>query len=144
MDIFIMKKIISAITLSLSAMVATSAMAGSSYDHRNDRQNYSTSHTNMSNKNTHYADQRNDKYDDHRYKNNPSRYQEQYKRNIKPARDWRAGQILPRQFNPNAYAVSYKDARRLFKPNNHQQWLKINGDYVLINERNHKIVKIIA
>lgn len=142
MDIFIMKKIISAITLSLSAMVATSAMADSSYDHRVDRQNYSTSHANMSNK--HYADQRNDKYDDRRYKNNPSRYQEQYKRNIKPARDWRAGQILPRQFNPNAYAVSYKDARRLFKPNNHQQWLKINGDYVLINERNHKIVKIIA
>jgi Ni/Co efflux regulator RcnB len=137
-----MNKIISAITLSLSAMVATSAMAGSSYDHRVDHQNYSTSHANMSNK--HYADQHNDKYDDHRYKNNSSRYQEQYKRNIKPARDWRAGQILPRQFNPNTYAVSYKDARRLFKPNNHQQWLKINGDYVLINERNHKIVKIIA
>ena len=141
MELLIMKKIISALTLSLSAMVATSAMAGSPYDHTMDRQNHPTAQQNQPNK---YAYQHNDKYDDRRHKNNDSRYQNQSKNNIKPARDWKAGQMLPRQFNPKVYAVSYKDARRLFKPNNNQQWLKINGDYVLINERNNKIVKIIA
>ena len=65
-------------------------------------------------------------------------------KNIKPARDWKSGQTLPRQFQSSRYKVSHNDASRLYKPNKNQQWLKINGDYVLVNERNYKIVKIIA
>lgn len=116
-----MKKMIRAITLSLSTLIATSAIASPQHDPRFNHQSPSSKWDN-----------------DHRGQDSRSQ------RNIKPARDWKAGQTLPRQFNPSNYAVSYKDASRLYKPNKNQQWLKINGDYVLINERNHKIVKIIA
>ena len=139
-----MKKVIPILTLLLSTLTATSVMAGSPYDHSIDRQNHAVyQQKNMPNKYA-PAPHKNDRYDDHRNQHNMSRHRDMSRKNIKPARDWRAGQILPRQFDSHAYAVSYKDASRLFKPNKNQQWLKINGDYVLINEHNNKIVRIIA
>ncbi|ALH94806.1 RcnB family protein [Acinetobacter equi] len=121
-----MKKVLSLLTLSLSTLIATSAIAGSNYEHYDK----STYHLNPKDKHVYSSK----KYDDH----NKSKYK------VKPARDWKTGQTLPRQFQHSAYEVSYKDASRLSKPNKNQQWLKINGDYVLINERNQKIIRIIA
>lgn len=108
-----MKKIITTIALSLSALMATSAMAAS--DHRyDDQQRY----------NNHYD---HDRYDNHR---------------VNPSRDWRVGQTLPRQYSSSRFQVSDREARRLAKTGRYQQWYKVNGDYVLVNERNNRILRI--
>ncbi|WOE30810.1 MULTISPECIES: RcnB family protein [unclassified Acinetobacter] len=120
-----MKMIKPTLILSLTALLATSAIAAPAYHATNDHHSSSQSHWDRN---------------DARWHNNSH----QHYKTIKPARDWRVGQTLPRQFNSRHYEVSYKDAARLYKPNRNQQWLKINGDYVLINERNAKIMRIIA
>ena len=61
---------------------------------------------------------------------------------VKPSRDWRAGQIIPPQYR-NAHTIDYKKYSKLTKPGKNQHWIKVNGDYVLMNIVNHKIVKII-
>jgi len=30
------------------------------------------------------------------------------------------------------------------KPGKYQQWYKVNGDYVLVNERNNRIIRVIG
>ena len=122
-----MKKILTTIALSLSALMATSAMAAS--DHRyDDHQRYQQAHS--------QHDQRwdnNNRYDHNRYDN----------KRVNPNRDWRAGQNFPRVFSSSSYKVSDRDARRLPNTNRYQQWYKVNGDYVLVNERTDRIVRII-
>ncbi len=120
-----MKKILTTIALSLSALMATSAMAAS--DHRYDDQQRYNNHTQDSrwnNNNNHYD---HDRYDNHR---------------VNPSRDWRVGQTLPRQYSSSRFQVSDREARRLAKTGRYQQWYKINSDYVLVNERNNRILRI--
>ena len=128
-----MKKILTTIALSLSALMATSAMAAS--DHRyDDHQRYQQAHS--------QHDQRwdnNNCYDHNRWDNN-NRYDS---KRVNPSRDWRAGQNFPRVFSSSSYKVSDREARRLPNTNRYQQWYKINGDYVLVNERTDRIVRII-
>jgi Ni/Co efflux regulator RcnB len=61
-----------------------------------------------------------------------------------PAHDWKAGQKVPAQFRGQAYKVDHNKHKKLAKPNRNQQWLNVNGDYVLTNVINHTIIKIIA
>ncbi|NNG82974.1 RcnB family protein [Acinetobacter sp. ANC 5378] len=122
-----MKKILTTIALSLSALMATSAMAAP--DHRYDdhqRYNHAPSHQDKRWDN-------NNRYDHNRYDN----------KRVDPSRDWRAGQNFPRVFSSSSYKVSDRDARRLPDTNRYQQWYKVNGDYVLVNERTDRIVRII-
>ena len=126
-----MKKVLTTIALSLSALMATSAMAAP--DHRYDDHRYQQAHS--------QHDQRwdnNNRYDHNRYDNN--RYDN---KRVNPSRDWRAGQNFPRVFSSSNYKVSDREARRLPNTNRYQQWYKINGDYVLVNERTDRIVRII-
>ena len=62
---------------------------------------------------------------------------------VDPSRDWRVGQLLPRQFDSRHFQVSSSASKKLHKAAKNQQWYKVNGDYVLVNEKNHKIVKIV-
>ena len=129
-----MKKVLTAIAISMSALIATSAMAGS-HDYRDNH--YNSNYKN----NSHWNN--NDK--DRRY-NNDSRYDrnDRYNRAVNPSREWRSGQTLPRQYNSSRYEVNNNSVlKRLPKANRNQQWYKVNGDYVLVNERNDKIVRII-
>jgi len=121
-----MKKVLTAITLSLTAVVATSAMA---HDyHQNDHDRYQQNHWDHKNDNRW---DNNDRYDRNNYRVNPSR-------------EWRSGQYLPNQFNSSRYHVNYKNYRQLPKPGKYQQWYKVNGDYVLVNERNNRIIRVIG
>ena len=73
-----MKKILTAITLSLGSLMASSAMAAPQYyDHSHDH------------------DSRWDHRDDHRW-DNDNRYQN---KRVNPSRDWRSGQTLPRGYD---------------------------------------------
>lgn len=62
----------------------------------------------------------------------------------RPSQDWKAGQKLPSAYHSNAYKVDHQKYKKLSKPAKNQQWIKVNGDYVLTDIRNHSIIKIIA
>ena len=118
-----MKKILTTIALSLSALMATSAMAAP--DHRyDDHQRY-----NHAQQNKH----------DSRWDNN-NRYDN---KRVNPSRDWRVGQTLPRQYSGSRFQINDREARQLPRSGRYQQWYKINGDYVLVNERNNRISRIV-
>lgn len=115
-----MKKVLSTVLLSITTLMSTVAIAGPHDEHRDHSRN--TSHW--------------EKQD---------RFNNQYKnQRINPSRDWRVGQKLPNAFESSRYKVDYKDTRHLNKPSRNQSWYKVNGDYVLVNERNNKIIRIIG
>lgn len=129
-----MKKVLTAIAISMSALMATTAMAAPN-DHRDNRAHpKAPSHWNN--------DHRDSRFDDHR---NASRFDNNSRYNsVNPSRHWRTGQALPRQFTSSRFEVNKQELRRLPKASRNQQWYKINGDYVLVNERNDRILKIIG
>ena len=121
-----MKKLLTTLALSLSALIATSAMAAP--DHRyDDRQGYNHAQS--------HQDKRwdnNNRYEQNRYDN----------KRVNPSRDWRVGQTLPRAYDSSRYKVSDREARRLPNTGRYQQWYKINNDYVLVNDRTDRIIRI--
>ncbi|MQW93135.1 hypothetical protein GFH30_12450 [Acinetobacter wanghuae] len=66
------------------------------------------------------------------------------KKAINPSRDWRVGQKVPNQHFSQSYKVDHKQYKKLSKPGRNQQWIKVNGDYILTNVKTHNIIKIIA
>lgn len=56
---------------------------------------------------------------------------------------WRVGQSIPRQYQHSRYAVDYHAYNKLSKPGRYQKWYKVNGQYMLINQQNHTVIKII-
>ncbi len=120
-----MKSILTTITLSMAALITTSAMAVPHVDHRDQQHRY--------------EQQRWDHRNDHRWNNN-----KHYGNTVIPSRHWRSGQYLPSQFGSSRYHVNYKNYRHLSKPGKYQQWYRINGDYVLVNQKNHRIIRVIG
>jgi Ni/Co efflux regulator RcnB len=62
----------------------------------------------------------------------------------KPSRDWKSGQKVPNQFQSQSYKIDYKQSKKLTKPSKNQQWIKVNGDYVLINTVSYKVIKVVS
>ncbi|WP_445114541.1 RcnB family protein [Acinetobacter sp. WZC-1] len=121
-----MKQLLTAITLSLSALMASSVMAAPYASHHQHESRYAQQQRERTYSNSHRYNQ----YD-------------RYKR-VNPGREWRSGQYLPNQFTSSRYVVNYRHYQHLPRPGRNQQWLKINGDYVLVNARNHRIIRIIG
>lgn len=134
-----MKKVLTTIALSLSALVATSAMAAPQYHDSHYPQHSSQSGSHWDHRD---AKQSNDerRWNDDRRWNEDRRY---HNRMVNPSRDWRVGQTLPRQYDNRRFEVSDREARRLPNTGRYQQWYKISNDYVLVNERTNKIVRIL-
>lgn len=121
-----MKKVLTTIALSLSALLATSAMAAPQHDPRYNHNPHKPA--------PHWNAKDSKKWNDDRRHNN---------RMVNPSRDWRVGQSLPRQYDNKRFEVSDRKARRLPNTGRFQQWYKVNNDYVLVNERSNRIVRII-
>ena len=119
-----MKNILTTLALSMSALIATSAMAAPHDYHRNDHNRYQQNHWDH-------------KYDN-RWNNN-----NHYDNRVNSSQRWRSGQYFPTQFNSSRYHVNYKNYRQLPKPGRYQQWYKVNGDYVLMNTATYKVIKVI-
>jgi len=118
-----MKTLVKAIVLSIStALIATSAMA-TPQDHQPHKP-YAQQHPKAL---QHHAPQ----------------HKQAYKK-VDPSRDWRVGQKVPSQYQSRMYEVEHSKYIRLNKPGRNQQWIKVNGDYVLMNVVNDKVIKIIA
>ena len=129
-----MKKLISVATLALSGLIATSAMAAP--DHRFDDRRGNPQPSHMQAQDARWDHNRSQQW------NNKNQWNHQQR--VNPSREWRSGQTLPREFQSTRYKVSDREARKLPNTGRYQQWYKVNGDYVLINERNDRIVRIIG
>ena len=66
------------------------------------------------------------------------------KKVTQPHRDWKAGYKIPNQFHAANYKVDYHQSKKLSKPGKNQQWVKINGDYVLMNTNSYKVIKVVS
>lgn len=66
------------------------------------------------------------------------------KKSVHPSHDWKAGQKVPAQYRGQGYKVDHSKYRKLSKPGHQQQWIKVNGDYVLTSTLTHTIIRIIA
>ena len=116
-----MKKLMTALVLCAGSIGATTAMAAPSYQNQHhDNHNYGHHQT-------------------HWNQNQSSRHQQ-----INPSRQWRAGQYLPSNYHSSRYTVDKRQSRKLPNPGRNQQWYKINGDYVLCNDKNNRIVRILG
>ena len=67
-----------------------------------------------------------------------------HKKAVNPSHDWRVGQKVPSKYYAQSYKVDHKKFKKLSKPGRNQQWIKVNGDYVLTNVMSHSIIKIIG
>ncbi len=121
-----MNKIFTAIVLSLSTFAATSAMADSRYNNHDNHRYHSSNYS----YNNHGRWDRSNRYD--------QRYNNRWNNN-----SWRSGHNFPSQYHSSRYAVNYKNYRHLSKPSRYQQWYKVNGDYVLVNQRDHRIIRVV-
>jgi Ni/Co efflux regulator RcnB len=61
-----------------------------------------------------------------------------------PHRDWHEGQQVPSKYRHYNFVKNDWKSHNLDAPARGQQWLGVNGDYVLITRSNGKIVKIVA
>lgn len=128
-----MKKLIQATVFTLSAvMIATPVIAApQGHVHNNGHAEiyYSTPHDDMQ----------------HGQQHAQQRHQEIVKnRVLKPSRDWKAGQALPSRYYGKGYDIDHKRYKHLSKPGKHQRWIRVNGDFILINTINYTILKVIA
>jgi Ni/Co efflux regulator RcnB len=129
-----MKKILTGLTLSLSAIVATSAMAAPHQDGR-----FHTGKPTPPPAHWNAKDFKHDKKDDRRIDHRKQNFG-----HVNPSREWRTGDKLPKQYDSNRYRLNDRESRHLPATKSNQSWYKVNGDYVLVNERNNKIVRIIG
>ena len=147
-----MKKLLTTVALSLSAVMATSVAmaAGPGHDQRFDprkappppahvvKQGPQFKHNAPpppvhANK---YKDDRrvnDNRFDDKRFND---------KRQFNNS-NLRVGQTLPRSYDSKRFEVNSRDARGLAKAGKNEQWYKVNGDYILVNEKNNRILRVI-
>lgn len=140
-----LKTLLTTVAFSMSALIASSAMAAPQHDPRYNNQHPPQPHWNDKdnhkwNDDRRWSNKNNPKWNDDRRWNDDKRYNQ---RTVNPSRDWRVGQTLPRQYDSRGFKLNDRDARRLPNTGRNQQWYKVNGDYVLVNERNNKIIRII-
>lgn len=56
---------------------------------------------------------------------------------------WRSGQVFPNNYRSSSYAVDYRKYRQLSKPSRGQQWYKVKNDYVLVNAKDYRILRVL-
>ncbi|BCT87796.1 RcnB family protein [Acinetobacter variabilis] len=124
-----MKNLVKAVIFSLSsALVATSAFAAAPEHHS---QHHQPQKTHVQQHAQHKAPAHDQQH-------------KQVHKKVDPSRDWHVGQKVPAQFQSKVYKVDHSKYKRLSKPGKNQQWIKVNGDYILTNVMSHNIIKIIA
>ena len=79
----------------------------------------------------------------HQAKDSIKASQHSIKKTERPAHDWQQGHKVPAQYHGNSFKVDASKYKKLSKPTKNQQWIKVNGDYVLMNTTTYKVIKVI-
>lgn len=61
-----------------------------------------------------------------------------------PQQNWKAGNKYPTQYRGAGYKVDYKHDKKLSKPGKNQQWYKADGQYILVNTATYAIIKVLG
>ena len=132
-----MNTLVKALVLSIStALVAAPAMAAPQ-DHQQSKPHAQQQHK---------APAPQHQVQKHQQDKHPAQPQQhkQVNKKVDPSRDWRVGHKVPSQYQSKMYKVDHSKYKKLSKPGKNQQWIKVNGDYILTNVVSHNIIKIIA
>lgn len=79
----------------------------------------------------------------HQTKDSIKAPQHNIKKTERPSHDWQQGHKVPAQYQGNSFKVDASKYKKLSKPTKNQQWIKVNGDYVLMNTATYKVLKVI-
>ena len=79
----------------------------------------------------------------HQTKDSIKAPQHSIKKTERPSHDWQQGHKVPTQYHGNSFKVDASKYKKLSKPTKNQQWIKVNGDYVLMNTATYKVIKVI-
>jgi len=128
-----MKKILTILAISFSALMANSVTTAAPHD--NDRDWDQPRHQ-SDNKGRDFRD--ND--DDDRMQDKRRVREERGVKRLQQHK-WQTGYVMPQHYRGNGYKVDYKE-HDLPKPSRNQQWYKINNDYILVDTDSNNIVRI--
>lgn len=57
---------------------------------------------------------------------------------------WKEGARFPDHYHDQRYYVDdYHHYNQLHKPNRFERWYKVDGRYVLVNERTHNVIRVV-
>lgn len=57
---------------------------------------------------------------------------------------WKEGARFPDHYHDQRYYVDdYRHYNQLHKPNRFERWYKVDGRYVLVNERTHNVIRVV-
>lgn len=132
-----MKKIVTVLTLSFSALLLANTVPAAPFAHElqeQDSRERSERSRGMDRRAQHQLNADQDFQDRHRFKE---------ERGVKRLRQhkWQTGFVMPQHYRGNSYKTEYKDYN-LPKPGRNQQWYKINNDFILVDEESHNILKV--
>lgn len=129
-----MKKILTAMTLSLCAMLVSTNFANAA-PHSEDSRDFDQNDRGRGHDRGFKRDFQSDDTQDRR--------KMREERGVKRLQQhkWQTGYVMPQHYRGNSYKADYKQ-NNLPKPGNNQQWYKINNDYILIDSGTNNIVQI--
>ena len=130
-----MKKILTVLAISFSALMASSVSSASPHDRQDNRRGWEQSRA----QNEQDRDLREE--DDDERMQDKRRSREQRGVNRLQQHKWQTGYVMPQHYRGNGYKVDYKN-NDLPKPARNQQWYKINNDYILVDTDSNSIVRI--
>ncbi|MGE4315171.1 hypothetical protein E0H88_11340 [Acinetobacter sp. ANC 4216] len=128
-----MKKILTILAISFSALMANSITTAAPHE-KHDNRGWDQSDHPKFNKGRDFREDDNDMQDKRRM-----REERGFKR--LQQHKWQPGYVMPQHYRGNGYKVDYK-SHDLPKPSRNQQWYKINNDYILVDTDSNNIVRI--
>ncbi|WP_163121806.1 RcnB family protein [Acinetobacter portensis] len=128
-----MKKILSILAISFSALMASSLTAAA--PHHDDDRGYNGPRD-MQTKREYRDSENNDK----RFEKRRMREERGVQR-LQQLK-WQEGYVMPQHYRGNSYKIDYKD-NNLEKPSRNEQWYKINNSYILVNTDSNTITSIV-
>lgn len=127
-----MKKILTILAISFSALMANSVTTAAPHD--NGRDWDQPRHQSKG------RDFRDNDDDDDRMQDKRRVREERGVKRLQQHK-WQTGYVMPQHYRGNGYKVDYKE-HDLPKPSRNQQWYKINNDYILVDTDSNNIVRI--
>lgn len=132
-----MKKILTILAISFSALMASNVTTAAPHDKNNNR-GWEQSRHPSSNQNRDFRS-RDDDHDDRMQ--DKRRFREERGVQRLQQHQWQTGYVMPQHYRGNGYKVEYKN-HDLPKPARNQQWYKINNDYILVDSNSNNILRI--
>ena len=128
-----MKKILSVLAISLSALMASSLTVAA--PHHDDDRGFDKPRHEQSRKHREYREENSDE----RFEKRRMREERGVQR-LQQLK-WQEGYVMPQHYRGNSYKVDSKDSS-LPKASRNEQWYKVNNNYILVNTDSNTIIRI--